>query len=474
MGRKAIYQDVYHQLRYQILSGERPIGSSLPPERKMAEELQVSRNTVVKAYSELEAEGLIAGKMGSGRYVEPVTPLHSLGRINWHQQLNYEQLNPYPSYMADLLSLAVPQQGLINFAHGDGGKHTLLESGFQDYLKQSAERIESYYFLPINGYPALREWIVSWMGISHVSSIEQIVITSGSQEALQLVTTLLAKPGDTIAVEMPTYFGALQLFQSLGMKIIPIPVDKDGLRIDVLEGVLARYRPRFLYTIPTFHNPTGYTLSIERRHRLLALSERYGFPIIEDEAYRHLHLTKPAPPSLASLDTSGNVIYINTFSKVLFPGLRLGWIAASRPLTSLLTRLKELTITNNTLGQLALHSYLADGALTSHLERVRKMYRNQATAMGKYLHALRPLGLNYEQPSGGFYYWVSLPTGIDAREVLHDCLIRGVSFACGDMFLPREAIQPYIRLCYTHEAKEQIHSGMEILQEVLTSRRERF
>lgn len=473
MGRKSIYQDVYHQLRYQILSGERPIGSSLPPERKMAEELQVSRNTIVKAYTELEAEGLIAGRMGSGRYVEAVTPLHALGRINWHQQLNYEQLNPYPSYMADLLSLAVPQQGMINFAHGDGGKHTLLTSGFQEYLKKSAERVESYYFLPINGYPALREWIVSWMGVSHISSIDQIAITSGSQEALQLVTTLLAKPGDTIAVEMPTYFGALQLFQSLGMRIIPIPVDKNGLRIDVLEGVLTRFRPRFLYTIPTFHNPTGYTLSLERRLRLLALSEKFGFPIIEDEAYRHLHLDEPAPPSLTSLDTNGNVIYINTFSKILFPGLRLGWIAASRPLTTLLSRLKELTITNNTLGQLALHAFLDDGALAPHLQHAREMYRKQATAMGTYLQDLRSLGLRYEQPSGGFYYWVSLPAEIDARGVLQDCLQRGVSFACGDMFLPREAVQPYIRLCYTHEEKEQIHAGMEILHDVLTSREER-
>lgn len=473
MGRKTIYQEVYHQLRYQILSGERPIGSPLPPERKLAAEMEVSRNTIVKAYDELEAEGLIAGKMGSGRYVQALSPIHPIDQMRWHQQLNFEQLNPYPSYMADLLQLASPQPGMINFVHGDGGKHTLASSGIQDYLAKTSHQIQSYYFLPINGHPLLREWIVDWMQFSQVTSIDQVVITSGSQEALQLVTSLLAKPGDTIAVEMPTYFGALQLFQSLGMKIIPIPVDQEGLQIDVLEGVLARYRPRFLYTIPTFHNPTGKTLSLSRRRQLLSLSETYNFPIVEDDAYRHLPLTLEPPPALASLDQTGNVIYINTFSKILFPGLRLGWVAASRPLTQLISRLKELTITNNTYGQYALTQYLLDQALLPHLQRVRSMYREQSATMGNYLTSFRNLGVQFEQPTGGFYYWIALPTDINAREVLKDCLSQGVSFACGDMFLPREAIQPYIRLCFSHETSDQIQTGMQILGSVLTSRKER-
>ncbi len=467
MGRKAIYQSVYHQLRYQILSGEWPIGSPLPPERKLAAKLGVSRNTVVRAYGELEAEGLIAGRVGSGRFVQPLPPVSSLSPINWEERLNREQLAPYPSYMAELLSLAVPQNALINFAHGDGGKHTLPSSGFSRYLRKQAELSDSYHFLPIGGHPQLREWIVSWMDMPQISSPEQVVITSGSQEALQIATTLLAKPGDTVAVETPTYFGALQLFQSLGMRIIPIPMDRDGMRIEVLEGVLARYRPRFVYTVPTFHNPTGYTLSLERRQRLLALSEAYGFPIIEDDAYRHLHLTGQPPAPLKALDTNGNVIYISTFSKMLFPGLRIGWVAASRPFLRQFTRMKELTITTNTFGQLALLAYLQDGALTPHLERVRSVYRDQAAVMGHHLERLKPLGLTFEYPTGGFYYWISLPEGVNPYDVLEECLAQGVSFACGDMFLPRGAIQPYIRLCYTHEPTAQIEAGMRIIARVL-------
>ncbi|MBO8164955.1 MAG: PLP-dependent aminotransferase family protein [Brevibacillus sp.] len=472
MGRKAKYISVLHQLRYQILSGEWPIGSALPPERKLADQLGVSRNTVVRAYSELEAEGLIAGRMGSGRYVQPLVPLSVPERMDWQKRLDADQPSSSPSHMADLLSISSPRQGVINFTHGDGGKQTLHSSGFPRYLQQTAERVESYYFLPIDGHPDLRRWIVSWMGLEQISSPEQVVITSGSQEALKLATSLLAKPGDTIAVEMPTYFGALQLFQQLGMRIIPIPLDRDGMRVDVLEGVLVRYSPRFVYTVPTYHNPTGCTLSLDRRKQLIALSERYNLPIIEDDAYRHLHLYEEPPVPLKALDQTGNVIYLNTFSKVLFPGLRLGWIAANRAFIRHISRLKELSITTNTYGQMALLAFLQDGALPAHLEQARQLYRCQAEAMGRHLKQLKALGLSYEEPHGGFYYWVALPPETDARDVLRQCLTQGVAFACGDMFLTREAVQPFIRLCFSHEPIEKIDTGMTILAKVLMKRRE--
>ncbi|UFJ41686.1 PLP-dependent aminotransferase family protein [Brevibacillus humidisoli] len=472
MGRKTKYISVLHQLRYQILSGEWPIGSTLPPERKLAEQLGVSRNTVVRAYSELEAEGLIAGRMGSGRFVQPLAPLPTVNGIDWRKRLDEYQHTSGPSHMADLLSISSPHNQVINFTHGDGGKQTLASSGFPHFLKQTADRIESYYFLPINGHPELREWIVSWMDVEQISSAEQVVITSGSQEALQLAATLLAKPGDSIAVEMPTYFGALQLFESLGLRIIPIPLDPEGMRVDVLEGVLTRYSPRFVYTVPTFHNPTGYTLSLERRQRLIQLSEQYNLPIIEDDAYRHLHLYEEPPVSLKSLDQTGNVIYINSFSKVLFPGLRLGWIAATRSFIRHISRLKEQSITTNTYGQLALLSFLQEGALLPHLERARSLYRCQAELMGHHLKQLQPYGLSFEQPNGGFYYWVSLPQGTDARDVLRQCMSQGVSFAVGDMFLTREAVQPFIRLCFSHEPKENIEAGMAILTAELKKRKE--
>ncbi|EMT54810.1 transcriptional regulator [Brevibacillus borstelensis AK1] len=471
MGRKALYTKIYNQLRYQILSGELAIGSPLPPERKLAMQLGVSRNTIVRAYAELEAEGIIASRMGSGRYVEALTPAPAPARIDWHYH-TLGTLAPAPSHMAELLGVTDKYPDIINFAHGDGGKHTLESSGFPDYVKSTAEQLHSYYFTSVQGLPELREHLVSWMDMEQISSPEQVVITSGSQEGLYLIASLLARPGDLVLTEMPTYFGSLQLFQSLGMQVVPVPMDAEGLRVDVLERILSHCRPRFLYTVPTYHNPTGWTMSAIRRKQLLALSEKYGLPIVEDDAYRHLHLDKEPPPALKALDHSGHVVYLNTFSKLLFPGLRIGWVAANRKLAQLLTRMKELSITTNTLGQLALAAYLRNGALRPHLENARLQYSEQAAIMESHLDRFSPLGIRYERPKGGFYFWVSLPEEINPRKLMARCLERGVSFTCGDMFLLREAEQPYIRLCFTHERSEKIDRGMKIIAEVLQQGKE--
>ncbi|WP_240689193.1 PLP-dependent aminotransferase family protein [Ammoniphilus sp. YIM 78166] len=467
MGRKTVYQTVYNRLRYQILSGEAPIGTPLPSERRLAEEWGVSRNTVVRAYEDLESEGLIWSKMGSGRFVQPLPPL---SHAPWLEVK--DQLQPYPSYMADLLS-AFGQDSAINFSLGHGGKQMLAMSGFPEYVRKAADNFASYHFLPISGHTELREWAVDWMGFDQVASVEDVLMTSGSQEALQLITAVLANPGDTIAVEMPTYFGALQLFQSLGMRIIPIPMDRQGMVVDVLEGVLNRYQPKFLYTVPTFHNPTGTTLSLDRRKKLLQLSERLGFPIVEDDAYRHLHFGEPAPPALKSLDQTGQVIYVNTFSKMLFPGLRLGWIAARPSLLQRIARYKELTITNNSLGQHALLSFLKSGAMEPHLKKSREVYQRQAVLMESFLQRMKPSGLSYDQAGGGFYYWISLPENLDVRELLLESMKEGVLFATGDMFLARETQQPYIRLSFSFETEERIREGMEKLETAFSRLRRR-
>lgn len=467
MGRKTVYQTVYNRLRYQILSGESPIGTPLPPERRLAEEWGVSRNTVVRAYEDLESEGLIFSKMGSGRFVQPLPPV---ANSSWLEVK--DQLHPYPSYMAELLS-AFGQGSAINFSLGHGGKQMLTMSEFSEYVRRAADNFDSYHFLPISGHPELREWAVDWMGFDQVSSAEDVLITSGSQEALQLITAVLANPGDTIAVEMPTYFGALQLFQSLGMRIIPIPMDRNGMLVDVLEGVLSRYQPKFLYTVPTFHNPTGTTLSLERRKKLLQLSERLGFPIVEDDAYRHLHFGEPAPPALKSLDQTGQVIYVNTFSKMLFPGLRLGWVAARPSIVQRIARYKELTITNNSLGQNALVYFLKSGSLVPHLKKSQEVYRRQSLLMESFLQRMTKFDLSYDQVTGGFYYWISLPEDLDVRELLLESMQEGVLFATGDMFLARETDQPYIRLSFSFETEERITLGMEKLETAYSRLRRR-
>lgn len=466
--RKALYQTVYHRLRYQILSGDWPIGSKLPPERHLADEWGVSRNTVVHAYADLEAEGLIFSRVGSGRYVQPLPPPSALPPLDWKDRLSGGANLCAPSLMTELHAL-VGTRSALNFAFGEGGPHTRLKAEFAKGIDplHILETSEADYLFPVQGHLELRGWIAEWMGCEQVTSPAQVMITSGSQEALQMTTAILANPGDSIAVEMPTYFGALHLFQSLGLHLIPIPMDGEGMRVDVLEGILSRSRPRFIYTVPTFHNPTGTTLSEARRRQLLALSEKHGIPIVEDDAYRHLHFDQEPPPPLKALDRQGNVIYINTFSKVLFPGLRLGWVTANRPFMERLTRSKELSISTNTFVQHALWSYLQKGAFLAHLEEARRRYQRQAAVMDKHLSALVAKGVSYAKPSGGFYDWVSLPEQVSPKELLQEAIRQNVVFATGDLFLPRETEQPYIRLCYSYETEAGIEKGMRILASLL-------
>lgn len=467
MTRKTLYQTVYQRLRYLILSGEWSIGSALPSERTLAADWDVSRNTMVRALTELEDEGLIYSRVGSGRYVQPLPPVEILAPFNWKDRL-LQETPPPPSNFTEMLRLC-GSKSKINFAFGEGGRHTLQVSDFAEHVnvQKILARADAHYLTPINGHPELREWIVQMMDMVQVTSPDQVVITSGSQEALYLTTTILAEAGDAVAVEMPAFFGALHLFQAMGLRIIPIPMDADGMRVDVLEGVLARYRPRFIYTIPTFHNPTGYTLSLERRLKLLELSERYNIPVVEDDAYRHLHFEEEPPAALKSLDQHGNVIYINTFSKTLSPGLRLGWVTANRPFLEQIARRKELMVTTNTLSQQMLLSFLKEGDWEAHLNKVRQQYRSQAEMMGEYLSQLRSTGLSYTPPRGGFYYWVALPEHQKPSEILATAVSHGVMLATGDRFLTREADQPYIRLCYSHEPVEQIATGMRILSAIL-------
>lgn len=466
MTRKTLYQTVYQRLRYLILSGEWPIGSALPSERTLAADWEVSRNTMVRALTELEDEGLIYSKVGSGRYVQPLPPVEMISPFDWKDRLRQEA--PPVSTFTELLRLS-GTDCKINFAFGEGGRHTLFTSDFGKHVnvQRILNHADAHYLTPVNGHPELREWIVNRMDMVQVTSPEQVMVTSGSQEALCLTTNILAEPGDAVAVEMPAFFGALHLFQAMGLRIIPIPMDADGMRVDVLEGVLARHRPRFIYTIPTFHNPTGYTLSIERRVKLLELSERYNIPIVEDDAYRDLHFEEAAPPSLKSLDQHGNVIYINTFSKTLSPGLRLGWVTANRPFLQQIARRKELMVTTNTLAQQMLLAFIKEGDWNAHLEKARQQYRSQAEMMGEFLQHLRPAGISYTPPRGGFYYWVALPEHKKPGEILREAIANGVLLATGDMFLSREADQPFIRLCFSHEPVEQIATGMRVLTAIL-------
>jgi 2-aminoadipate transaminase len=295
------------------------------------------------------------------------------------------------------------------------------------------------------GYEPLREMIArhtSRYGIK--AKIENVLITSGSQQALDLIGKLFVNAGDRLLVEAPTYLGALQAFSIYGAEYVSVPCDEDGLRTDLLEPKL-RTGPKFMYVLPNFQNPGGTTLSEARRHHLVALADKYGIPIIEDDPYGQLRYEGVHLPSLVVLDrenirrdngyTLGNVIYLSTFSKTLAPGLRLGWIVAPPEVIAKLVQLKQGTdLHTSTFAQAVTYEVARDNFLDEHVKKLRAVYRERRDVMLAALAEYFPPEVTWTKPQGGLFLWVTLPALMDANLLFTEALKQNVAFVPGDSF----------------------------------------
>jgi 2-aminoadipate transaminase len=304
---------------------------------------------------------------------------------------------------------------------------------------------------PTEGYPPLREQLANWMqrsaanaGASIAVSPRDVVVVAGSQQGLYLLARTLIDPGDLVAIESPTYLGAIQVFRAAGARLLPIPVDADGMNVDLLQEVISRRRPKLIYTLPTFQNPSGTVLSMGRRMRLLDLAARHGIPIIEDDPYGALRYDGRALPSLGALDRwhsnggrelGGCVIYLSTVSKMLFPGFRIGWISAPRPVLERVTVMKQLVdLDTNQLAQWVVCAFFERGLLDSHLQQVNALYPQRRDLMLGALARYTGDLIQAECPEGGIYLWCRLHEGLRVRDLLPEAAREGVVFAPGESF----------------------------------------
>ena len=295
---------------------------------------------------------------------------------------------------------------------------------------------------------------------------EQVMITGGVSQALDLLCTLLTQPGDVVLVESPTYYLALRVLRDHGVELVPVPADDEGLRVEALEEVLASLRregrrARLLYLVPTFNNPTGHTLGIERRQALVALAGREGLTVLEDDVYRELWYEVPPPPPLYSLVPAGPVVRLGSFSKVLAPGLRLGWMLASPEIVRRCTG-SGLLDSGGGVNHFTAHvvaALMELGLLDRQAERLRAAYRERRDALlaglGKYL----PEGCHWVSPGGGFFVWLRLPAGVDSEVFLPVAEAAGVSFVPGARFFTGGGGGEYCRLAFTLVSLEELEEG---------------
>ena len=470
-----LYRQIQQFLREQIRSGSLPSETRLPASRKLATSLGVNRITVTNAYAELEAEGLVYSRQGSGTFVAP--PLAALPESKGDRI----SISDWPLWQQELLSRtwllahreldrlveSVSRPDLISFAGGLGDSELFPADDFRKVLQTVLRRdgTEALGYGDRTGYPPLRAKIAHVLTSQGIPThLDHVLITSGSQQALALVAHLLLRPGDVVLVESPTYFGAIDLFRSLDVRLLGVPLDEQGMQAEQVEDALRSGRLRLIYTIPTFHNPTGTCMSGHRRRQLVALADRYNVPILEDDFVGDLRYQGRALPALKALDPGGRVIYTSTFSKMLMPALRLGLLVASGPVYERLLALKRVTdLTTSNLMQRALETYITVGRYQAHLRRACQMYRRRRDAMLDALGRYLPASARYRSPPGGLFTWLQLPAGLSAIKLYPVAAEEGVIFVPGSLFFPTERPQPYLRLNFAQHPADVIEEGIRRL-----------
>lgn len=340
---------------------------------------------------------------------------------------------------------------------------------------------QSLQYSPTEGYLPLREYLVNYsakMGIDITP--ENILITSGSQQALDLIGKVFINPGDHILVESPTYLGAIQAWSAYGAEYVSLPMDENGMVTDAFEEAL-RLGPKFIYVLPNFQNPTGVTLAKERRERIVELADRFGVPIVEDDPYGQLRFEGIDLPSVISLDGkfhgasgpgySGNVIYLSTFSKILAPGIRLAWVVAPANVIRKLVQAKQgADLHTATFNQVVAYEVVRDDFIERHILRIREVYGERRDIMLGAMDGYFPPGSIWTHPEGGLFLWGWLPENLDTTEILREAVARKVAFVPGAPFFPNSGGRNTMRLNFSNATPREIQDGISRLGKLFSEK----
>ena len=467
---KPLYLQLSEQLQERIRSGALPAGVKLPPVRDLANDLGLTRLTVHNAYSELQAGGWVEAYVGRGTFVAQ-QPYPLASSSNPFSSIKSETTTPWLSQgmLADMMRLA-EHPDLISFAQAVPALETFPVRELGRAIQHALRDPASLGYGPTQGELVFREAVATTLlDRNIVSSPDHILVTTGAQQGTALTLRAFVRQGDVVIVEEPSYVGFIEQASALGVRLIGVPMDDQGLRVDMLARLLREYKPRLLYTVPTFHNPTGICMSTERQTTLLQLAHEHNLLILEDDVYGALGYDGPPPLPLKSRDRHGSVIHLGSFSKILTPGLRLGYLVVNdEQLGPLLSAKRSADLHCSPLLQRALADYLGRGQLAGHLRSVRELYRERRDAMRRALSRFCPREVQWATPTGGLCFWLELPLGINGTDVYSESIERGIGVTLGSVFFPQPPRNAYLRLCFAAQPPEAIERGIEILGELLS------
>lgn len=462
-----VYVQIRDLLRHQIVSGQLPIGSKLPTQRQLAVQFEVNRSTVVTAIDDLIAEDLLESRGKAGTIVKnnmrslnaPPPPdwISYIEAGNYQANKNIVREINYYEHQENMLCLSRPEIAPELFS--------------ADVMKVISEscltEASSLGYEHQNGSLPLRVQLCEYLKKAGIQAVpDQILIVSGSLQAIYLIAVGLLRKGSTILTENPSWIYFVNIFQSAGMRLHGVPIDSQGLKLDVLEKIHMQTKASILYTIPNMHNPTGAVMTEQKKKDLISLCRDRKLPIIEDDAYREIYFGSRAPKALKAYDENDLVLYLGTASKVLFPGLRLGWVVGPKPVIDRLADIKTQVDTGaSTLSQLAMCELLHTGLYESHLTSIRREMKIRRDLMLKILNKYFTGIARWEIPQGSIYVWLHVIKPISMTKLFHRCIERGILINPEGAYSSQSG--DHIRLSYSYLSPEKLEKALKLLAEII-------
>jgi 2-aminoadipate transaminase len=478
-----LYAQIRDQMRALVYAGELRPGDRIPASRELADQLRIHRTTVATAYAELESEGLIEGFVGRGTYISrrnlprefTPPPRTQGGPLRWEALFADERAGDglsrlMPQVSDDTIAFisAKPSEGYFPIDDVRKCASEVLKREGREILQLGAT----------DGYEPLRQVLLPMLAAEGIGAKESsLLITDGCQQSLDLLAKAFLRPGDAVIVENPTYPGALSILSGARVRCLPVTVETDpskqtymGIDIKGVEAALEQNRVKLILVTPDFQNPTGTTLPAGQRQRLLDIATRFQVPIVEDHIYARVRLRGTTEPSLKAMDRHGIVIQIDSFSKMAFPGLRVGWCIGPPRVIERLRQLKQISdLHTDQLSQATLAEFAKTGLLEKHLKRMIKLYTRRLDVMEKSLERHLPAGTEWTRPDGGMSIWITLPPGLDAAELLIHSRERGVLFIPGRYFFVENPQPNTLRLGFAGVEEKDITRGIVTLGNVIDS-----
>ena len=476
-----IYIQIVSQIKTMILSKKIIDGFILPSERMLATKLGVHRNTVVRAYHILQEEGLIYSTQRIGyrvsylsnkngeRNKDEKSTKRSVKEVNWASAIKNEYLDVEKTF-DDLFSKSYSEK-TISFAGGMASSSVYSNKDIMNGIMNIFSNQERYaFYTPYQGIYGLRQEMSKFLRDKDmIVNPSEIQIFSETNQAMDFLLTLLIGKGDKVIIGELISPDVYRAFQLAGAQTVSVPMDENGIMCDNIDALIEKHNPKFIYVDSSYHDPTGVSLSLERRQKLLELSYKYRIPIIEDDWASEISFDGEKVPTLKALDKGKNVIYVYSFALTMIPGISLAFVAAPKAVIKSLSYLLSIRLISlDWISQQLLETYMKDGTYIKNIKRFIDEYRIKRDLMCSYLHKVAHLGIKCQKPAGGVYLWCKLPDNIDVKKLFKEAAQNGVSFMPGYVFLTHKNRRcNYIRLNYSRPTIEQIEKGMKILIELI-------